>query len=209
MKAREPFPEAFRLPADDSNPLFVTDRNPGVNDGFEVPASATLYEAAFEYDNFFSPEGSPLSFGGQEVGDFTRFGSTNGKIEQEPHNVIHVVIGGWMNDPNFAAQDPIFWLHHANIDRLWNQWLNRNPKHKNPTENDTWMNEEFEFFDENGNLVKMSGKDVVDSANQLKYKYDEEGEALLASLDDNKNVLAQGLPSNQDTVSFKKENRFG
>ena len=199
-------PEVFRSPADDSNPLYVSDRNPGVNEGFEVPASATEYEAAFDYNNFYSPEGSPLSFGGQEVGEFTHFGSTNGKIEQEPHNVIHVVIGGWMNDPNFAAQDPIFWLHHANIDRLWNKWLNENPNHKNPIDNDTWMNQEFEFFNENGELVKMSGKDVIDSATQLFYKYDDEEETMLASIDDNKNVLAQGLPTNpKDTIPMKKK----
>jgi len=60
-------PAAFRTPANSSNPLYVQDRNPGVNEGFAVPASATDYEAAFEYDNFFSAEGSPLSFGGQEV----------------------------------------------------------------------------------------------------------------------------------------------
>ncbi len=199
-------PEAFRLPADKSNPLYVSDRNPGVNDGFEVPASATEYEAALEYDNFYSPEGSPLSFGGQEVGQFTRFGSTNGRIEQEPHNVIHTVIGGWMNDPDFAAQDPVFWLHHANIDRLWNKWLNKNPIHKNPIENDKWMNHEFEFFDENGTLVKMSGKDVIDSASQLGYKYDDEEEDLLASINENKNVLSQPLSStNVDTVPMKKK----
>ncbi len=199
-------PEAFRVPANSSNPLYVSDRNPGVNDGFEVPASATEYEAALEYDNFYSPEGSPLSFGGQEVGDFTHFGSTNGRIEQEPHNVIHTVIGGWMNDPNFAAQDPVFWLHHANIDRLWNKWLNENPAHKNPIDNEKWMNQEFDFFDETGTLVKMSGKDVVDSASQLGYKYDDEGEDMLASINENTNVLSQPLsPSNVDTIPMKKK----
>ena len=29
---------------------------------------------------------------------------------------------GLMTDPNTAALDPIFWLHHANIDRLWEVW---------------------------------------------------------------------------------------
>lgn len=198
-------PEAFRLPANDSNPLYVKNRNSGVNDGFEVPASATEFEAAFEYDNFYSPEGSPLSFGGQEVGKFTRFGSTNGRIEQEPHNVIHTIIGGWMNDPDEAAQDPIFWLHHANIDRLWNKWLNENPNHKNPVDNDKWMNFEFEFFDENGALVKMSGKDILDSAAQLGYKYDDEEEEMLASIDENTKVFSQPLSQPKvDTIPMKK-----
>jgi tyrosinase len=32
-------------------------------------------------------------------------------------------ITGFMSDPDFAALDPIFWLHHCNIDRLWAAWL--------------------------------------------------------------------------------------
>lgn len=199
-------PEALRIPADDNNPLYVKTRNSGVNDGFEIPASATEYSAAFEYANFYSPPGSPLSFGGQEVDKFTRFGTTNGKIEQEPHNVIHNIIGGWMNDPDEAAQDPVFWLHHTNIDRLWNKWLRANPNHKNPIDNDYWMNFEFEFFDENGNLVKMSGKDVIDSANQLGYTYDDEDDdEMLASIDENTKAFSQPIPqSTQDTVPMKK-----
>jgi hypothetical protein len=38
-----------------------------------------------------------------------------------PHGTVHVNIGGdmgVMNSPN----DPIFFLHHANVDRLWNRW---------------------------------------------------------------------------------------
>jgi len=29
---------------------------------------------------------------------------------------------GLMSDPDTAGLDPIFWLHHANIDRLWEVW---------------------------------------------------------------------------------------
>jgi tyrosinase len=28
-----------------------------------------------------------------------------------------------MGDPNYAALDPIFWVHHCNVDRLWAAWL--------------------------------------------------------------------------------------
>ena len=28
-----------------------------------------------------------------------------------------------MSDPDYAALDPIFWVHHCNIDRLWAAWL--------------------------------------------------------------------------------------
>ena len=39
-----------------------------------------------------------------------------------------------MGDPLTAAQDPIFWLHHANIDRLWNHWLQQGGGRADPTD---------------------------------------------------------------------------
>jgi hypothetical protein len=46
-------------------------------------------------------------------------------IEGTPHNHSHVYIGGSSGDMSFiptAAQDPFFFLLHANVDRLWAQW---------------------------------------------------------------------------------------
>lgn len=37
------------------------------------------------------------------------------------HNDVHGWVGGIMNTM-FSPADPVFWLHHANIDRIWNQW---------------------------------------------------------------------------------------
>ena len=56
------------------------------------------------------------------------FGGTDrerrfGDVESTPHNYVHVDIAGLMESPATAGQDPIFWLHHANIDRLWEVWL--------------------------------------------------------------------------------------
>ena len=69
--------------------------------------------------NFTTASGSVApSFGGPQTG-FSHFGQTDGELELVPHNVVHGSIGGLMNNPNSAALDPIFWLHHCNIDRLW------------------------------------------------------------------------------------------
>jgi tyrosinase len=43
-------------------------------------------------------------------------------LEDFPHNPVHDIIGGVMTTMQ-SSMDPIFWLHHANIDRLWNAWL--------------------------------------------------------------------------------------
>ncbi|XP_006459626.1 tyrosinase [Agaricus bisporus var. bisporus H97] len=48
------------------------------------------------------------------------------------HDDIHVMVGygkieGHMDHPFFAAFDPIFWLHHTNVDRLLSLWKAINP----------------------------------------------------------------------------------
>lgn len=38
------------------------------------------------------------------------------------HGAVHVWVGGTMSWIPTAPSDPIFWMHHANIDRLWAKW---------------------------------------------------------------------------------------
>ncbi|KAI8869987.1 Di-copper centre-containing protein, partial [Ramicandelaber brevisporus] len=47
-------------------------------------------------------------------------------IEGSPHGMIHVSIGGDMNTMA-SPNDPIFWLHHAFIDKMWADWIDQNP----------------------------------------------------------------------------------
>lgn len=89
-----------------------------------------------------------------------------------PHGTVHTSIGSDMSDPDRAALDPIFWAHHANIDRLWEVWLRNCGGRANPTTNATWMNQTYTFFDENGNAVNMTGSQVVSTASTLNYRYD-------------------------------------
>ena len=48
------------------------------------------------------------------------------------HGGVHVWVGGTMSFIATAPADPIFWMHHANIDRLWWQWQQAHPG-KNPS----------------------------------------------------------------------------
>jgi tyrosinase len=41
------------------------------------------------------------------------------------HNQVHRWIGGDMA-PATSPNDPVFFLHHCNVDRLWEGWMNRN-----------------------------------------------------------------------------------
>jgi len=43
-------------------------------------------------------------------------------LEENFHNGIHVLIGGNMGFVPTAVNDPVFWLHHANVDRVWCKW---------------------------------------------------------------------------------------
>jgi tyrosinase len=78
-----------------------------------------------------------------------------------------------MGDPLTAAQDPIFWLHHANIDRLWNHWLQQGKGRADPTDS-AWLNTTFTFFDEAGHAVFLTGAEIVDTVGQLNYRYDDD-----------------------------------
>jgi len=43
------------------------------------------------------------------------------------HNSGHVWVGGSMGGIPTAPTDPIFWMHHAEIDRIWAEWQAVNP----------------------------------------------------------------------------------
>lgn len=43
------------------------------------------------------------------------------------HNSGHVWVGGSMMGIRTAPTDPVFWMHHAEIDRLWHEWQQANP----------------------------------------------------------------------------------
>lgn len=49
---------------------------------------------------------------------------------EQIHGDIHVWVGGSMGEVPTAAYDPIFWSHHAMIDRQWYLWqLSQNGEH--------------------------------------------------------------------------------
>jgi tyrosinase len=73
---------------------------------------------------------------------------------------------------NTAAVDPVFWLHHSEIDRLWEVWRAMCGGRANPTDA-TWLTKSYTFFDEFGNPVTLTGSQVVEISSQLNYKYDD------------------------------------
>jgi hypothetical protein len=121
VDAQRIIPEAYRLPANaTTNALYNGSRSAVYNGGAALPASDVSYSNAFSLTNFTTPTlGSP-SFGGRTVAAPAHFpaSSGSGRLEQSPHNNVHNDVGGDMATGE-SPRDPIFWLHHANIDRLW------------------------------------------------------------------------------------------
>ncbi len=170
-------PPPFRNP---DSPLFVAQRAPGINQGTTQLSSTDVdpTQALMRIPFIGTMSASTLSFGGAEVPAPDHSGGWPGQLEVRPHNVVHTSLGGnvgWMSWPQCAARDPIFWLHHANIDRLWQVWLNVGGGRANPVGDSEWLNTVFTFFDIETDgtpkEVTMTAVDILNTVSQLDYKY--------------------------------------
>lgn len=111
-------------------------------------------------------------------------------LEGQPHNLVHNCIGGaGAIDPgpygnmtnNLSPVDPIFFLHHANMDRLWDVWTRKQkslnqPYLPKPDDLKVLSDEPFLFFvDATGNYV-LNGKagDYL-APDRFDYDYDDRG----------------------------------
>ena len=57
-------------------------------------------------------------------GSFSSFSTT---LEASPfHNRVHGLVGGTFGT-GMSPADPLFWLHHGFIDKLWNDWEQTHP----------------------------------------------------------------------------------
>jgi tyrosinase len=129
------------------NPLFVERRFGPDDDGnVFVPTDQVDLNALGDPDFVGPGSGGSQGFGGIETG-FSHDSGTHGGIETQPHDQVHVSVGGGtqrrpglMSDPDIAGLDPIFWLHHANIDRLWQVWRQHPTSDVDPTDDANWVN---------------------------------------------------------------------
>lgn len=64
----------------------------------------------------------------------TDFPSFQRRLENV-HGGGHNAVGGTMMSSSSPA-DPIFWLHHANVDRIWAQWQQSHPGENPPNGNE-------------------------------------------------------------------------
>ncbi|UTW59587.1 tyrosinase family protein [Kordiimonas sp. SCSIO 12603] len=73
---------------------------------------------------------------------------------EQPHNGLHVWVGGDMGRVPLSAYDPIFWCHHCNVDRQWFEWQRHNGNSTVPTSVLNWVCAPFPY----------KGQDTMDTA---------------------------------------------
>jgi tyrosinase len=103
------------------------------------------------------------------------------QIESAPHNQVHGRIGLIKNGtplgmatPALAARDPIFYLHHANLDRLWEWWRTQPVAAGAPNRNPNWIwsLEPYLFSDPNLQKVGLTPVEAGQLIDRAAYTYD-------------------------------------
>jgi tyrosinase len=180
------------------NPLRVTRWGANADDasGPTIDVSRAEQRTALTTPNFSSDDveaGGATGFGGP-VTDFIQYGPAFGEAERSPHGLVHTMIGGFardgagrrfdgiMSNPETAAYDPIFWLHHCNIDRLWTVWMRRDATHLNPAD-PRWtegpLTRRFTMPAIDGSDFEFVAGAMIDSTvDALDYDYDDVADPL-------------------------------
>jgi hypothetical protein len=109
--------------------------------------------------------------------------SDQGKIERRPHNGVHFAvggvigsIGGAMASVTTAAFDPIFWVHHAMIDRLWVEWACLPDRNWGSLPARAWLDEAPWAFNDVDGTIKEEPRRRFFDHRTLNYRYDVEHE---------------------------------
>ena len=64
-------------------------------------------------------------------------------MEGTPHGAAHVSFNGWISDIPTAPKDPLFFMLHANVDRLWALWQWMNDR-TNPDDPNTYTGQNLD-----------------------------------------------------------------
>jgi polyphenol oxidase len=164
-EGRQTFPKIYGDPSDPSNPLFDMLRSAKAGQKISTQAvSAAILNSTMN-------QSINSLFMGSDNGD-------SGAMENAPHGPVHI----WTGDTTLqnanpdmgvlatAAQDPVFFAHHGNIDRLWSVWLGLSPNHKNFTSK-TWTQHPWQFYNEDAVWTQITIEDVLDPMKSLRSDY--------------------------------------
>ena len=159
------------LPDGSTNPLFLDSTRRGLQpswpDGSVMYLQTTTpsYTAAYGQAHWL-PQTANSGF--------------NQTLDSSPHGLVHDDTGsgdglisatGWMQFTQTASFDPIFWLHHSQIDRLWVGWNARGGLDPQPADDPNWATAaddtvtgrwNFWAAKDIGNIIVVHPGDMVD-----------------------------------------------
>ncbi|KIK51515.1 hypothetical protein GYMLUDRAFT_50527 [Collybiopsis luxurians FD-317 M1] len=109
---------------------------------FIFPLAAGKDESPFIWDEF-----SNTTFQSKETKIARGMPDYKAGSVEHPHNSVHLLLGGLahMSNNDYAGFDPIFYLHHANVDRIFAFWEYVYPNY--------WMGQGY--YDKFGKLIKF------------------------------------------------------
>ena len=168
---------------------YLSRQNPKLDPATAKDCSPEIIKAGLKPIEYYNANVS-LSFTSSKTpshmtppGSNTKFST----IEGLPHNKVHNCIGGvgplgpgpYGNMTNFLSPvDPIFYLHHSNIDRLWDVWTRKQQQAGYPIlppepDRTTLSIEEFLFYvNGNGQFVGASKAGEYLSTARFGYEYE-------------------------------------
>jgi len=137
---------------DQSSPLYRSDRT-----GTDVYGALSMDPFADTLTHFVRFNGSSDAF--------------EPTVEARPHNPVHNLVGGIMAWVAYSPRDPLFWVHHANIDRLWDAWLKAGGGRSQPKDGNSYWTGTHNY----GKAVAAMPRSwTEDTATHLSYQYDDE-----------------------------------
>jgi tyrosinase len=150
---------------------YLTRENPKLDEKTAYNVSPFVVYAGLLPTDFYNPEVN-LSFTSAKTPSHNTAPAQGAfsVLENLPHNKVHNFIGGVGNvDPgpygnmtnNLSPVDPVFFLHHSNMDRLWDVWTRKQKRLNLPylpagKDLDTLSKDPFLFF------VDINGKPILD-----------------------------------------------
>ena len=183
--------EPFLKPQLIENPTMQSRARNVLNAGYSEVSSAIK--------NYYTSETSNSTFLGTRI---WRVFANGGKASywtsefERWHGYVHVEIGGSMSRASTTGRDPLFWLHHCNVDRIWSKWMTyvassgesgtRYPvipsmvpaegSETTEVDQEAWLKEAIgPFYDASGKEVTYSVKDTILSYEEpFSFQYEEE-----------------------------------
>jgi tyrosinase len=140
-------PVEFRRPRDPVwGPLFFGHRWPRINAGKPIDEP---------------PTAGPVTLTALKMGLYRDCATEGGvvagfcsSVMSDPHRLVHLSVGdrqGMMSFP-YTANDPVFWVHHCNVDRLWASWNKAGGK--NPAD-EAYTKKTYTFVDGTGKVPEQ------------------------------------------------------